>query len=147
MQGIFIHGLFNTRRTVSWIDIVDQPLLTATKLLALGLAPAELLHIQPDINIWVQSAKVTASDVPALKSWPLHPINHLKMDLVEFIMQKYTPQLLKDIGVTYDYLIDRMYMTFSTLVLFNFTWKVFSHNSVASPIFRNFHPKGVEISK
>ena len=128
IQGMYIHGLFNTRRSVSWIDIVDQPHLTAQRLVEIGMSAQELLHMQPEQNIWVQSQKVTADDVFALKSWPLHPIDHLKMDIVDFIMQKYPASLLKDLGMTYDYLIDRLGMNFSTLVLFGYSWKVCNYN-------------------
>jgi hypothetical protein len=123
MQGIYIHGLFNIRKSVNWIDVVDRVDITSSKLMSYGLSAAELLHLQPDPHIWVQCKKVTSSDVCALRSWPLHPIDHLKMDIVDFIMEKYPAILLKDLGITYDYLIDKVGMNFSTLVLFGYTWK------------------------
>ena len=123
VQGMLIHGWFNTRRTVSWVDVVDKQHLDVSKLLQIGLSVQELQHMQPDQNIWVQSGKAHADNVAVLTSWPLHPIDHLKMDIVDFIMQKYPSSVLQELGLTYDYMIDRLGMNFGTLALFGYKWK------------------------
>jgi hypothetical protein len=123
MQGIYVHGILNTRRTLSWFDIVDNSKMTAKYLLSLSLSPEELHHIQPDPHLWVQTGKVTGADVEALQSWPLHPIDHFKMDIGEFLLQRYPVRILKSLGISYDYLIDKLGMNFCTLGMFGYTWK------------------------
>lgn len=122
MQSLYIHGLFSTRKSLSWIDIVDNKNITAKSLIKLGLSAQQLQHIQSDQNIWVQYGKVDTSDVEALQAWPLHPVDHLKMNLLDLIERKFSPNLLKKLGITYDYLIEKLSMDFKALILFGFSW-------------------------
>ena len=120
-QGLWIHGLWQPKRTLSWNNVLSNDSLTFRYLhFDLNIAK-ELLHkMQPDISQWVKAGRVGLPDAFLLTPWSAHPIKDLKADLGDVIHMKWSAFELQQLGVTYSDLLEAG-LTHETMGLFGFT--------------------------
>ena len=104
-QATSIHGWGNKLKlTLSWKDIEDNH-IQFDHLLGLGVRAQDLVTIQPNVEKWVSHAGCKA--IHALHLLPLkaNPFTDLHGDLADVICLKANSKQLKDMGVSYDQLV------------------------------------------
>ncbi len=126
-QAVTIHGWLQPKETLSWMDVLSNPLLTFSFLHIQTGIPKELLHrLQPDITAWVAEGRVRLEDTPSLSQWGAHPIRDLNADLGDIIHMRWPAAVMAKSGVTYSDLVDAG-MTHDSMGLFGYTlcdWRV-----------------------
>ena len=76
--------------------------------------------LQPDLQAWVRAGRAVLNDCPRMKAWDAHPIRDFKADLADMIGMHWPPEILTQMGVTYDELLE-LGLTPETMNLFNYT--------------------------
>ena len=69
--------------------------------------PEQLKKIQPDKKMWVQRGALTLFDLPEMTIFPINPFLDLNADLGEVWSMQWQPDLLADMGVTYEQMLAR----------------------------------------
>ena len=121
-QAVTIHGWINPKETLSWLDILANPVLTFSFLHSTTMIPKELLHrLQPDITSWVKAGRMTLAETPGLLHiWVAHPIKDLKVDFGDIVELNWDAKTMRRAGVTYSDLKEAG-MTHDTMGLFGYT--------------------------
>ena len=121
-QAVTIHGWMNPKETLSWMDVLANPMLSFKFLTHNTMIPKELLHkLQPDIKSWVKAGRISLPETPELLSiWVAHPIKDLNVDFGDIVELKWDAKTMKNAGVTYADLKDAG-MTHDTMGLFGYT--------------------------
>lgn len=103
-QSIRVHGWFNPKRTLTWLDIVNTPHMNVQHLFRAGLSSTQLKQLQPSIAEWITHRHASFGDVPYMLDWPLHPIRDLKGNLAVIVEHKYDVKTLLKLGLGYNVL-------------------------------------------
>jgi len=93
---------FRIKPFLSWEDVQNTPGMTFRSLRRLGLSPIQLHTLQPDAAAWRQHGTLTLHDCTDMTLWPVHPIRNLRADLADIISMHWTPEQMKQLGVTVD---------------------------------------------
>ena len=106
-QGVYLHGLWAAKLTLSWHDVLDNPTLTLPHLHRAGRVPLSDLHrIQPDASAWIRAGRVTVADAPLMELWGAHPVRDFRADLGDIIAQNWSPDAMGRMGLTYHDLVE-----------------------------------------
>jgi hypothetical protein len=125
-QSIALHGIFNPKKTLRWIDIVNNKHITIRSLIKTNITQSQLKLLQPDIYEWINVKHASFNDVCLLTEFPLHPITHLNGDLTTLIEYKYPASLLNTLKIDY-FLLRALHMDSKWMKVLNFEvydWKL-----------------------
>lgn len=104
-QATSIHGWGSKLKlTLSWKDIEDKH-IQFDQLLTLGVQVQDLMVIQPNVEKWVSHAGCKPAHALHLLPLKANPFTDLHGDLADVICLKANSKQLKDMGVTYDQLV------------------------------------------
>lgn len=110
LQVIRIHGWLRPIPYLSWDHVVADRGITFASLVGMGIPVQDLHFLQQDVQQWISRKGVSFQDVPAMITWPLHPLHDLKGDLSHFLEQKYSADVLSRLGITFRVLRDELGM-------------------------------------
>lgn len=120
-QAVLAHGWIRARTFLTWGDIANNDKLNFTYLLnTLELSEKNLYELQPDIQAWIKSSKVTLEDSPSLTLWEIHPIRDFKCDLSDLIRMQWDVTTFKKLGIDMNDLI-QLGLSPETMSLFRFS--------------------------
>lgn len=127
-QSTGIHGWMNPKRMLTWAMICEEPGITLERCIKNGVTQKQLQSLQPEIGQWIEQKHVSFRDVPYMTEWqpePLHPIKHLKGNLLDLLENRYPASLLAKLGIDYSSMA-QMHMTPDIMRMFKFSlqdWK------------------------
>jgi hypothetical protein len=120
-QSVTVFSWMSPKETLSWKDILADEKLTFAFLRRQACISKELLYrLQPDIQAWVASRRVTLDDILDLSMWEAHPTKDLKADLGDLVQLKWKASTMRNAGVTYADMVDAG-MTPDSMGLFGYT--------------------------
>ena len=121
-QAVTVHGWLRPKDTLSWTDVLANPVLSMSFLHTQANIPKELLHrMQPDITAWTKAGRVQIEEAHTFLSiWAAHPINDLKADLADIAAFKWNSKTMRAAGVSYGDLKEAG-MTYETMRWFHYT--------------------------
>lgn len=99
-QIIRIHGWFNFEPFIVWDHVIASEKLDFAFLQKTGLTSSQLHMLQPDISEWIKQDKVNVNDCLSMTLWPLHPIHHLRLSLLDIVQQKWKIDDFLKLGIT-----------------------------------------------
>lgn len=109
-QSCQLHGWGQPKRVLTWLDVRRNPSITFKRCMQSGIRVESLHMLQPNVHKWIESAKVSLSDVPHMTLWPLHPIKHLRGDISDLATMRYDASVLSSMGITYPYMRKELLM-------------------------------------
>jgi len=106
-QSIKLFGWWDQPRSyVNWNDIKSKQLSWKTLRLEFGFTAEELYTLQRDKEEWIKRGQLTLYDVSDMRMFPIHPFKDMRADIGEIWNMKWSPDLLYEMGVTYEEMRD-----------------------------------------
>ena len=106
-QAVWIHGMLNPKRRLTWTDVLERGNLNLKSLTKANITLSALHTLQPDPVQWIAAGKMELDDCPvAAYLWGAHPIRHFHVDLGDMASTRWTSDLLSRMNVTYQDLVD-----------------------------------------
>jgi hypothetical protein len=120
-QAVLAHGWLKAREYLTWGDVLNNDNLTFEYLhKTINLGDRILHSLQPDLQAWIKSKKVTVENCPSLSLWGAHPIHDFHSDLADMIRLRWHAEQYKSMGISYENLLS-LGLTAETMMLFGFT--------------------------
>jgi hypothetical protein len=105
-QKVAIYGWLQFRDSLEWDHVSSESHLTFEFLRQCGLTNAQLYSLQPNVEEWVRFGKVDKRCCLDMTAWPLHPVQHLNMDLADLLEQRWSPEEMLRVGVDVQTMFD-----------------------------------------
>jgi hypothetical protein len=126
-QSVSIHGMWNPRPVLLWVDVQQNPSFTWRYLLSIGISKTQLMQLQPVGSEWLLlPGRVHLTDIPEMSAWCIHPIRDMGCTLPDMLQLHWTADMMTRMCVTYDDLL-AIGMNSHTMALFGFTLLQWTH--------------------
>lgn len=120
-QSVFLHGWLHPKPSLRWEDVTEKQSITFARCKDAGLSLKQLFQLQPNITEWVRFGAVRLSDTAEMWDlWQFHPFRDLRADLADILSLRWSCELLRKMGVSYNELVEQG-MVPETMRMFSFT--------------------------
>lgn len=127
-QSIGLYGWRSPLRIINWKIIAERTDLTFRKLYSFGLNEKQLLLVQSDKHMWINTGKIQLCDIGLVPSWKIHATKDMnpKASIVDIAQLNLSAEFLHHTGVTFSDLVSAG-LTLNMMLILKFDLTAWVH--------------------